>query len=413
VAMRLKDLSNVVGYDSLNEPGSGFIGLEDLNKPARGLLMMGESPTPFQAMLLGAGYPQTVDIYELGFQGPQVTGQKTLNPDGLRVWREGYDCVWKQNGIWADEGGQPRLLRPDHFAMRNGQPIDIANDYIKPFIRRFITEIREIHPDALLFLEGVPGGEHPHWKADDPPQVVNAAHWYDGITLITKQFNPDFTVNFATGEPVMGAEAVAQAFIDQLAQTRHNGDVANDGAGIPTLVGEFGIPYDLDNKSAYTSGDFSTHEYALDLYYDAMDANLLNCTIWNYTPDNSNERGDLWNDEDLSIFSRDQQDTDWREDVHSGGRGLKAIVRPYARKIAGQPLRMTFDMNTRVFEFEFQPDSSVGAPTEIFVPTYQYPDGYSVELSSGSYTIDRDGQMLIVQCEHGSEACKVRVRPVE
>lgn len=34
---------------------------------------------------------------------------------------------------------------------------------------------------------------------------------------------------------------------------------------------------------------------------------FLSATIWNYTADNSNHRGDQWNDEDLSIFSRDQQ----------------------------------------------------------------------------------------------------------
>ncbi len=411
VAQRLKDLPNVVGYDSLNEPGSGFIGLGDLSAPAQGLLMLGETPTPFQAMLLGAGYPQTVDIYELGFQGPQVSGQKTLNPEGVRVWREGYDCVWKQNGIWADNAGEAHLLRPDHFATRSGQPIDIANDYIKPFIKRFVTEIREIHPSALLFLEGVPGGSHPHWDAGDPPQAVNAAHWYDGITLITKQFNPDFTINFQTGQPVMGAEAVAQVFVDQLAQTRHSGDAAMGGAGIPTLIGEFGIPFDLDNKSAYSNGDFSAHAQALDLYYDAMDASLLNCTIWNYTPDNSNERGDLWNDEDLSIFSRDQQDADWREDIHSGGRGLNAILRPYARKIAGEPLRMAFDMTTRIFEFDFQPDTATTAPTEIFVPGYQYPDGYKVELSSGSYTIDAEAQTLMINTAQAGDICQVRIHP--
>lgn len=70
----------------------------------------------------------------------------------------------------------------------------------------------------------------------------------------------------------------------------------------------FGAPFDLDDKAAYASGDFSTQVAALDAYINAMDTHLLNYTIWNYTSDNTNERGDLWNDEDLSIFSRDQQD---------------------------------------------------------------------------------------------------------
>jgi Glycoside hydrolase family 5 C-terminal domain/Cellulase (glycosyl hydrolase family 5) len=404
VAMRLNDLPNVVGYDSLNEPGSGFIGCKDASVFMPGLLTMDATPTPFQAMLLGAGYTQEVDIYQLGFQGFETNGKTTLNSGGAVLWRDG--CIWKKNGVWTDEGGTPRLLRPDHFATKDGKPIDVANDYIKPFIKRFIAEIRAIDPDALLFLEGIPGGEHPHWGADDPPQAVNAGHWYDGMTLISKQFNAEFTVIPRTQQFTTGKEAVKQAFVDQLAYIKQKS--AEEMCGIPTLIGEFGIPFDLDDKSAYQNGDFSTHTYALDLYYDAMDANLLNCTIWNYTADNTNERGDLWNDEDLSIFSRDQRDSD---DIHSGGRGLDAIVRPYARKIAGEPLRMSFDLLTKVFELEFRHDPSVTALTEIFVPDYQYPNGYAVELSDGAYHMDTNAMILCVEVTNERETHTVRIRP--
>jgi hypothetical protein len=388
VAARLKDLPNVVGYDSLNEPGSGYIGQEDASKLPPGLLIMDAMPTTFQSMLLASGYPQEVNGYQMTFGRPEITGTQLLNANGASLWRPGYECVWKQNGVWTDESGEPRLLRPDHFARANGQPIDFPNSYLKTFIKRFIAEIRSVDPDALLFLEGVPGGAHPHWEADDPPQAVNAAHWYDVLTLVTKQFNPDQTIDFTTLQSVEGADAVAQSFVDQLARQKQ--------PNLPTLMGEFGIPFDLDEKSAYRSGDFSTHDYALDLYYDAMDANLLNCTIWNYTADNINERGDLWNDEDLSIFSRDQQDKDWHEDIHAGGRGLNGIVRPYARKIAGEPLKMGFDLATRTFVLEFQPDPQVTAPTEIFVPDFQYPNGYRVEVSDGTYHMDTNTMTLTV-----------------
>lgn len=404
VAARLNDLPNVVGYDSLNEPSGGFIGQPNLADHSVSLLAMGASPTGYQAMLLGAGYTQTVDVLQMSFSGAEATGQETLNPKGVRLWRSGYDCVWKQNGVWTDEGGTPHLLRPDYFATINGHPVNFAEEYLKPFMKRFITAIREIHPAALLFLEGIPGGAHPHWSVDDAPQAVNAAHWYDGITLITKQFNPEFTVNFVTNEAVTGAQAVNQAFSDQLAAAKN---MSRDQMGnIPTLIGEFGIPFDLDEKRAYQSGDFSSHIQALDMYYDAMDANLLNCTIWNYTADNSNERGDLWNDEDLSIFSRDQQDAD---DIHSGGRGLPAIVRPYARKIAGEPLRMAFELSTKTFELDFRHDPTVTAPTEIFVPDYQYPHGYTVELSDGSYHLE--GDLLVIQHTSDVDVHTVRVTP--
>ncbi|MDY7042522.1 MAG: hypothetical protein SVX38_16845 [Chloroflexota bacterium] len=81
-------------------------------------------------------------------------------------------------------------------------------------------------------------------------------------------------------------------------------------------------------------------------------------------------------------------------DIHSGGRALEAAVRPYARAVAGEPLRMHFDPFSRIFAFEFRHDESATAPTEIFVPDYQYPHGYTVEISDGRY--EKDGQTLHV-----------------
>jgi hypothetical protein len=407
VALRLKDLPNVVGYDSLNEPGGGWIGVEDLSAPPAGLLRAGPMPTPFQAMLLGSGYPQQVEAWQMDMTGVQQLDPATVDPGGVSLWKEGCECVWKQNGVWTDEGGRPRLLRPDHFAAVGGRQADFANAYLKPFVKRFIAEMRAVDPQAILFLEGIPFGGHSHWGPDDPPGVVNAAHWYDGLTLLTKHFNPEMTINFSTGETVTGREAVRQAFVEQLGAIKRMG--ADQMGDIPTLIGEFGIPFDLDDKAAYRTGDFSTHVQALDAYYNAMDANLLNCTIWNYTADNTNARGDKWNDEDLSVFSRDQQTNP--SDADSGGRALAAVARPYARKVAGEPLRMQFDLPTCTFELEFRHDPAVSAPTEIFVPESQYPAGYIVELSDGAYQVDRRVFTLTVHHTPDRATHSVRIRP--
>jgi hypothetical protein len=138
----------------------------------------------------------------------------------------------------------------------------------------------------------------------------------------------------------------------------------------------------------------------------ALDDALLSGTLWNYTADNCNARGDLWNGEDLSIFSRDQQRDP--QDLHSGGRALEAVVRPYARAVAGEPLRMSFDRPRRVFEFVFRHDPSVSAPTEIFVPDYQYPRGYRVTVSDGSFEAIPAAQTLAYQ--HGTESATHTLR---
>jgi len=407
VVRRLADLPNVVGYDTLNEPGSGFIGLADLTAVPAGLLKAGATPTPFQAMLAGSGYPQQVENWEMTQIGPQPRDPVTLNPGGAKLWRAGYDCIWKQNGVWTDEGGQPRLLRPDHFAGVNGRAVNFEEDYLRPFVKRYVAAVREIDPDAMIFIEGVPGGGHLALQPGEIPNAVNAAHWYDGMTLLTKHFNAEMCVDMATMQFIQGEAGVRESFVKQLGGLKQIG--MEHMGGIPTLIGEFGIPFDLDDKAAYRSGDFSTHVKALDYNYSAMEANLLNCTIWNYTADNTNARGDQWNDEDLSIFSRDQQ-TD-PADIHSGGRGVVGFARPYARKTAGEPLRMAFDLASRVFTFAFRHDPAVAAPTEIFVPDVQYPDGYTVELSDGSYEIDRAAMTVTVRHTSDRAEHTVTIRP--
>ncbi len=409
VAQRLKDLPNVVGYDSLNEPDGGFIGLHNLNALPEGVLQMGTLPTPFEAMMLGAGYSQTIDVWTMKLTGAQVVDSEVVNSNHVSVWKDGAKDVWRENGVWTVKGGKPKLLRSDHFAKVNGEPVDFADDYLKPFIKRFITEIREVDSDAILFLEGVPGGEHPEWGPDDPGDVINATHWYDALTLFTKHYSQRMTVDFFTQRPVLGKRGVRKAFIRQLETMKEN---ARKRTGeIPVLIGEFGLPFDLDDKKAYKTSDFSTHVEALDAYYDAMDANLLHCTLWNYTADNSNARGDQWNDEDLSIFSRDQQTTPWTEDLHSGGRALDAVVRPYARATAGEPLSMHFDADKRIFELEFRHNPAVEAPTVIFLPSYQYPNGCEVEISDGTYEVDWDTDTLTVHHTLERETHTIRILP--
>ena len=60
----------------------------------------------------------------------------------------------------------------------------------------------------------------------------------------------------------------------------------------------------------------------------ALDANLLSFTVWNYCAENSNERGDLWNDEDLSVFSPDQRHRP--EDLHSGRKRLSEVAESFS-----------------------------------------------------------------------------------
>ncbi len=407
VAIRLKGLPAVVGYDTLNEPSPGYIGWGDLNDSG-GLLQLGDSPTPYQSMLLGAGIPQHVGGYEQTFRGPQLRQCRLVNRHGVPVWREGHQCVWRENGVWDfDASGTPQLLRPDYFVQVDGRLADFADDYLRPFLLRFARRIRSVDPEAIIFLEGTPSGDHPHWGSGDPQSVVNAAHWYDGLTLFTKNYRPWLTVDLVTRQFVLGPGRVRSSFVQQLARLKQQG--LETMGGIPTLIGEAGIPFDMGDKRAYRSGDFSLQTRAMDASLSALDANLLHYTLWNYTADNDNLHGDQWNDEDLSIFSRDQQHDPG--DIHSGGRALPAVIRPYARAVAGQPLRMAFDCKRRTFEFEFRHNPAVQAPTEIFLPAYHYPAGCRVTISDGEYEVEPEQQLLLYRYTPERDTHQIRIEP--
>ena len=105
-------------------------------------------------MLLGAGIPQEVDVWQRRLTGPKRIERRLMNPRGERAWLDGYDCLWRTNGVWdLDPVGRPRLLRPDHFTQVDGRPVNFNRDYYIPFNNRFARAMREVHPGAMIFVE--------------------------------------------------------------------------------------------------------------------------------------------------------------------------------------------------------------------------------------------------------------------
>jgi hypothetical protein len=392
VAMILRGLTNVIGYDTLNEPSSGFIGLEDISNRSEVMtILKGDSPTVFQGMAAGAGYPQEVDVFKLGLTGFVKTGRKILNPGRESAWLPDRKDIWLQHGVWGlDRNRNPVIQQPDYFSRVNGRQVDFYQDYFKPFANRFAREVRSVAPKTIIFIEGVPSEDGISWGKQDAGDIVHAAHWYDGLTLFTKRFVSWFTMDSRTRKVVLGKQAVKRCFNNQIADTiRHS---SKEMGGVPTLIGETGIPFDMLNKKAYRSGNFSHQLQAMDATMSALEMNLVNFTLWNYTADNTNTRGDQWNDEDLSIFSTDQRKNDGS--IYDGGRAIRAVVRPYPRKTAGTPTRFSFDMVKSIMEYSFIHFDVVIAPTEIFIPLLHYPRGCIVEVSDGTWKIDKDQQVL-------------------
>ncbi len=416
VASRLARFDHVLGFDSLNEPSAGFIGLEDLSRLERAISKVGPMPSPWEAMRAGSGFPAEVDFYGIKGLGQGVVGKRLLGSPGVRAWKDGIDCLWLRAGVWDVVDGLPRLLKPRHFAEVEGRAVDFSPDFLVPFARRFIGRLRSVSKRSrrfALFMEGVPEGGRPSWKPEpDELPVVNATHWYDGLTLFTKIWTGFLAYDTETGRIHVGRRRARRHFAAALRRIK---DHARDAmGGIPTLLGEFGLPFDLNWRRAYRGrGDYRAHERALSAYYDAVDENLLDAALWNYSAGNTHERGDLWNGEDLSVYCGDEARdgrTETGDPRDSGGRALRGFVRPYARAIAGDLREMSFDFAKGEFRLRYAPDRAVTATTEIFVPAIQYPHGFHVEARGGRIDLSGKDSLVLVRSDADGDADEVVVR---
>ena len=355
---RLKNCKAIAGWGVINEPHYGFIGHKELYRSEAVMIPIGPRPSPFQAMCTASGYSTRVPVYGAMYMGSRITEYEIFNPDEISLFREGYSCPWKQAGVWEVRNGIPTLIKNEHFSMYQDRPVNFIEDFLKPFIVKFINKMKEVDNNVFFFIEGIPhsskAASHPSWNKDDPGNTINAFHWYDGFSLFTKSFRPWFTVDPDTSKFVFGRKKVSAYFVQCLAKGIEW--TKQKMGNMPCLLGEFGLAFDMNKRKAFSSGDYSLHEEALTMYYDAVDANLLHSTIWNYTADNTNKYGDGWNDEDLSVFSEGKE------------RAAAGWKRPYPMATAGMPISFKYDRNQSTFQFRFYAAGGIVSPSIIYMP---------------------------------------------
>jgi hypothetical protein len=397
VAERIAGLDNVIGFDTLNEPGTGYIG-KSLSDP----LVRGEGPllTPLEGLAIASGIPR--ELPALAF-GKGVIGTRLLNAGGETIWLPGREDPFRAAGAWgAGADGQPAELIADYFQRHGDREVDLERDYMLPFFHRVADTMRSVRPDWLLFAEIDPfdAAKGKGFPEGMPERTVNASHWYDISALVTKRFDARRMVHVMTGEVREGYQAIEDGYTREFAVLRAAGVELNDGS--PTLIGECGIQYDMNDAEAFRrwqEGERSPDIWqaqadALGLMYNALDRLLLSSTQWNYTVSNRNDPmiGDGWNQEDLSIWSQDQVVDG---DPMSGGRAVDGFCRPYVRAAQGRIEAQRFDRDDGTFEATIVVDPSVTAPSDIYVPLVHFPDGYRVEVSDDS-KIDADGQHVMI-----------------
>ena len=371
---RLKNCAAVKGWGTMNEPHSGFIGQQNLQMSEGVMIPIGLRPTPWQTICAASGYKTEAPVYSAISVGKRISRYETLNPEKVSLFKEGASCPWKQAGVWRDDGGEPKLLKEDHFSKYKGRRPDFANDFLKPFLVKYINAMQETDDRAIFFIEGLPHctkeESHPSWNNEDPVNVVNAFHWYDGLSLFTKSFRSWFSVNVYTEKPLLGKKNVI-AYFTQCLATGLKWTKQKMG-NMPALLGEFGLAFDMNNRRGFKTGNYSKHEEALSMYYDAVDSNLLHSTIWNYSASNTNKYGDCWNDEDLSIFS---------EGAERASAGWK---RPYPMASAGKPLSFKWNRKSGVFSFRFNADKNIAAPSVIYLPAETFGPSPKIQAQTAN-----------------------------
>ncbi|KAK3385062.1 glycoside hydrolase family 5 protein, partial [Podospora didyma] len=488
------DIENdvVFGWESLNEPNKGMIGYEDISViPKEQALKKGTCPTIWQTILTGSGRAVEVDTWDMGGLGPYKVGRSLIDPHGELAWlpagydesRYGYtrdpgwklgECIWAQHGVW--DPSTDTLLKKDYFGKRpsTGDTVDypyFTSQYFMEFFRNYRDSIRAHHKDAIILLQGPTMELPPKIKGTpdgDDPLLVYAPHWYDGITLMTKRWNRAWNVDvlgvlrgryWHPGFAIkIGETAIRNCFKDQHAAMRQEGlDYIGNH---PCVMTEFGIPYDMDEKHAYKTGDFASQSAAMDAnHYGVESAGLEGYTLWLYMTKNDHEKGDQWNGEDLSIFSTDdkllpvsplpptpelnqstasllkvptapslsqRKEPDDDSNVtpanikrtltnpsitsespsrqpdlttSPGYRAAESFVRPAPITTAGLILDYNFDLSRCLFSIKIQAPKVAApeTPTVIFLPDYHYPkDACTVEVSSGKWEISSDEEETAV-----------------
>ncbi|KAJ5475487.1 glycosyl hydrolase [Penicillium diatomitis] len=456
----------VIGWETMNEPHRGLIGFQDISVvPSDQQLQLGTSPTAFQAMLTGSGRACEQNTWAFGSFGPYKTGTKLVDPEGQSAWlptdyddsKYGWrrdpgwklgECIWAQHGVW--DPATDTLLVKDYFSKvpSTGRPLSyeiFTNSYFMDHYRTYRDAIRDVWPAAILLCQPPVMEVPPDLKGtkDDDPNMVHAVHYYDGLTLLTKHWNRLYNVDvigvlrgkyWAPAFAVkVGETAIRNCLRDQLKFLRD--ESLKYMGNHPLLFTEIGIPYDMDDKKAYDTGDYSSQSSAMDANHFALEGSTGNgFTLWLYQTENNHQWGDLWNGEDLSIYSRDDLELPLTatytslnpqspaySESHSnadepevGPRNLKraltnpsiasvssqvpkryraaeAYIRPSPIYVSGSLTSHVFDLRNCMFTMTLTTDVATksDAPTEIYLPEFHFPASkIVVAVSGGKWQID-------------------------
>lgn len=285
-----------------------------------------------------------------------------------RFWADGstvqaaYVAAWdRMIGHFANEAGVVGFEPINEPGWGTQDESTFEATTLTAFYSRVVAHMRQLAPQSLVFVDptglagslvktslGRPAGDG----------IVFAPHFYPIAAP-----NPD----------------------DVLPRMQTWADV---GAAwnVPVFVGEFGITHDSTAALPYMAAHFA-----------ALDTLGMSGTEWEYSVETEE-----WNAETDSVVAA------------SGAEYpvAQALVRPFARAVAGSGITQSWDGPSGTFTLGYAPASGAASRvTEVQLPPRVYPEGYKVTLSGGCYDDQSVPGRMLVQADDGAGQVTLTIAP--
>jgi endoglycosylceramidase len=293
-------------------------------------------------------HPELADHYAGAWRA--IAARFAGNPDVI-----GYD-VMNEPFPGSDFNAAEALLRdtPDD----GGRSKSFDQTKLGPFYQRIITTIRAVDPDTYVFFEpryAAPGNGSPSFLpllTDPRPgeaHLVYAPHLYPTI-IDTSGAYPNEDPTLGMWEAARKSESFAQK--------------------CPLVLGEWGLSWSTPGAETY-----------VDDLLTMADRMAAGWTYWSYDPGGPTG----W-----AIGNTDGTDNPLAD----------RVVRPYPRRVAGDPESWTYDPTARTFELVYRDRTGTSGPTEIALPAKRhYPDGWHLTVdpdAAGTWAYSWDASREIV-----------------
>ena len=217
---------------------------------------------------------------------------------------------------------------------------------LQPVYSRVIEAVRANAPGWLVFAEPSSSrnlGFASRLAPFDVPGVVYAPHMYDQTAELSGEFDA------RRRESLLATAMDLQADAERLE--------------LPLWIGEYGGIATSPQIGAY-----------MDAAYDGAAAAFASTMYWAFDRGGGYSMLDEAGNEVVSL--------------------LDAIVRPYAERIAGEPVATDYDDTTRTLAVTWRPDGSIGAPTVIVAPARVYPGGVGITCE-GCTAVDHGDEIHV------------------